>query len=116
MKNSSILRVSNPRRSSVSTEVAVICIQKQESPRRKFTASQALPGNLRRLRGLWRNRWKSLFPWRLLVEREIQLQHVDARVPKQTEGWSFRELRDQLIRLVHGNPASFRDARNLGLR
>jgi hypothetical protein len=58
---------------------------------------------------------KSLFPWKLLVEREIQLQHVDARIAKQTEGWSFRELRQQLIRLFHGNAASLSHTGHLHL-
>ena len=52
----------------------------------------------------------------LLVQRQVQLQHVDARLAQKARGPAFGVLRDQLTDLVRGDAAGFRDARHLRFR
>ena len=52
----------------------------------------------------------------LLVERQVELEHVDARLAQQPEIRRFGVLRNQLIELIGGNATGFGHARRLRLR
>src|SRR2546425_12083105 len=55
-----------------------------------------------------------LFGRKLAIECEIQLQHIDTRLAKQTEVRPFREPADQEVYLVCRHPSSPGHARRLG--
>src|SRR5260370_33278135 len=60
--------------------------------------------------------YRDLFGWKLPVQCQVQLEHVDARFAKQTQVGIFGELGNQLMDLFNRYAADFVDTRSVRSR